>query len=214
MQPAVRTRSSTWSMSILEKWSRNGPAGLASSSALVYTPAKARHCSPSNAGRRRRRNSRCSRPNPKRRLFAERAPECAATTRWFRNGVDLGLLFSGAFVSERPLVRMTRRTIVFTGDMGYWPHRRGSPLACARGHSRACADTVRRRVRHRRRASDRGGRAPRRGRYPGDRASRRCSPACRSRRGFGCSLQLARGVQNKVLEGMAMGKVVRGDGMG
>jgi sugar transferase (PEP-CTERM/EpsH1 system associated) len=53
-------------------------------------------------------------------LFIARAPEVASRTSWMTNGVDLDY-FSPIHVFPRPFAD-ERPAIVFTGDMSYWPN--------------------------------------------------------------------------------------------
>jgi sugar transferase (PEP-CTERM/EpsH1 system associated) len=61
----------------------------------------------------------CSEPEAE--LFRRRAPEASSTTIWMRNGIDFDY-FSPAHSGTNPYPDDGRPVIVFTGDMGYWPN--------------------------------------------------------------------------------------------
>jgi len=139
-------------------------------------------------------------------LFLARAPEATQRTVWMRNGVDLDY-FSPHHVFDRPFGD-DRQAIVFTGDMGYWPNveavtwfaREVMPLLRARTPS-PCFTIV--------------------GAHPTAQVQGLAAndivvtgrvddvrPYVAHAAAVVAPLRLARGVQNKVIEGIAMGKVV------
>jgi len=143
---------------------------------------------------------------PEAALFVERAPEAAQRTNWMVNGIDADY-FSSARGFARPYSNM-RPVIAFTGDMGYWPNvdavlwfaREVLPRLIARKPKPRFAIV---------------------GAHPTDAVRALAGPdilvtgRVEDVRPYlahaavvVAPLQLARGIQNKVLEGMAMGKVV------
>ncbi len=139
-------------------------------------------------------------------LFIARAPEIAARTTWMINGVDLEY-FSPAHVFARPFAD-GRPAIVFTGDMSYWPNveaviwfaRQILPALLTRNPRPRFAivgarptDSVRALANDDILVT---------GRVDDVR------PYIAHAGAVVAPLLLARGLQNKVLEGMAMGKVV------
>ncbi len=139
-------------------------------------------------------------------LFVARAPEVAGHTRAMGNGVDLDYFspvhrFDPPFAADRP-------AIVFTGDMSYWPNIEAVAWFARQVMPRLAARDPRPRfaiVGARPAEAVRALAGPDivvTGRVPDVRpylAHAACVVA---------PLQLARGVQNKVLEAMAMAKVV------
>jgi len=146
----------------------------------------------------------CSEPEAA--LFRDRAPEAGARASWMVNGIDFDY-FSPAHSFPRPFPD-ARPALVFTGDMGYWPN----------------VDAVTwfaREVMHRLRDRSPRPRFAIVGAHPTEAVRRLAGPdivvtgRVEDIRPYiahaavvVAPLQLARGIQNKVLEGMAMGKVV------
>lgn len=146
----------------------------------------------------------CSEPEAE--LFRRRAPEASGTTVWMRNGIDFDY-FSPAHPGANPYPA-DRPVIVFTGAMGYWPNvdavlwfvrevlpavidRTPRPrLAIVGAHP---ASSVRKLA---------GDDILVTGRVEDVR------PYLAHASVVVAPLQVARGIQNKVLEGMAMGKTV------
>jgi len=145
----------------------------------------------------------CSEPEAA--LFGERAPEARDRTCWMVNGIDFDY-FSPAHASARPYD--DRPAIVFTGDMGYWPN-----VDAVEWFARNVMPKL-------------VGLSPRPrfvivGAHPTEAVLKLAGPDIMvtgrvedvrpyiAHAGvIVAPLQLARGIQNKVLEGMAMGKVV------
>jgi len=139
-------------------------------------------------------------------LFIRRAPEAAAKTEWMLNGVDLDY-FSPAHRFPDPFP-LGRPAIVFTGDMSYWPN-----IDAVTWFVRDVLPAL-------------IGRTPRPvfaivGANPSDAVLRLANedvivtgrvadirPYLAHASAVVAPLLLARGIQNKVLEGMAMGKAV------
>ena len=146
----------------------------------------------------------CSEPEAD--LFRGRAPEASASTRWMVNGIDFDY-FSPAHVFANPYPD-DRPVIAFTGDMGYWPNV-DAVLWFVREVLPRLADRLPR---------------PRLaivGAHPADSVRKLAAadilvtgrvedvrPYIAHATVAIAPLQIARGIQNKVLEGMAMGKVV------
>lgn len=146
----------------------------------------------------------CSEPEAE--LFCRRAPEASATTVWMRNGIDFDY-FSPTQTSANPYPD-SRPVIAFTGDMGYWPNI-DAVLWFAREVFPALLD-----------------RSPRPrfaivGAHPAASVRKLANddilvsgrvddvrPYLAHAAVVVAPLQVARGIQNKVLEGMAMGKAV------
>ena len=146
----------------------------------------------------------CSEPEAV--LFTDRAPETREKVRWMVNGIDSDY-FSVAHGFAKPFPD-GRPAIVFTGDMGYWPN-----VDAVAWFARAVLPLV-------------PDRAPKPrfvivGAHPTDAVMRLQGPdvvvtgRVEDVRPYlahaavvVAPLLLARGIQNKVLEGMAMGRVV------
>ncbi len=139
-------------------------------------------------------------------LFAERAPELRFRTRWMLNGVDLDFFspahrFGSPFDAARP-------AIVFTGDMSYWPNveavvwfaREVMPRLAER-RPRPIFAIVGARPTEAVRALA-GPDIVVTGRVPDIR------PYLAHAGVVAAPLLLARGIQNKVLEAMAMGRTI------
>jgi sugar transferase (PEP-CTERM/EpsH1 system associated) len=141
------------------------------------------------------------------RLFAALAPECAHRVHPLRNGVDAEF-FSPAPGRESPY-GPGEEAIVFTGAMDYWPNvdavawfaREALPRIAA-VRPRARFYIVGRNPSAAVRALARDGRVVVTGRVPDVR------PYLQHARVVVAPLRLARGIQNKVLEAMAMGRPV------
>ncbi len=139
-------------------------------------------------------------------LFVSLAPEAAARTTWMINGVDLDY-FSPSHVFARPFAD-DRPAIVFTGDMSYWPN-----VEAVTWFARSVLPALLTRSPRPRFAIV--------GARPAEAALALAGddilvtgrvddvrPYIAHAGAVVAPLLLARGLQNKVLEGMAMGKVV------
>jgi polysaccharide biosynthesis protein PslH len=144
---------------------------------------------------------------PEASRFIELAPETAAKVDWVENGVDLER-FSPQFAGPSPFAA-AGPALVFTGNMDYWPNadaviwfaetiwpgvRESWPDAQFWIVGANPIETVRR-------LADVPGIYVT-GRVPDTRPYVAHASACV------CPLRIARGIQNKVLEGMAMGRPV------
>jgi sugar transferase (PEP-CTERM/EpsH1 system associated) len=139
-------------------------------------------------------------------LFVQRAPEAASRTTWMINGVDLDYFspahsFASPFPDDRP-------AIVFTGDMSYWPN-----VEAVTWFARAILPALLGRARRPRFAivGARPTDAVRALAGPDVLVTGRVDdvrPYIAHAGAVVAPLLLARGLQNKVLEGMAMGKAV------
>lgn len=146
----------------------------------------------------------CSEPEAA--LFGDRAPEARTRTHWMVNGIDSDYFspshrFARPFADDRP-------AIVFTGDMGYWPN-----VDAVVWFVREVLPRIQDRTPRPRFAIV--------GAHPTEAVARLAGPdvvitgRVEDIRPYiahaavvVAPLLLARGIQNKVLEGMAMGKVV------
>ncbi len=139
-------------------------------------------------------------------LFVSRAPEARSRTGWMINGVDLAY-FSPAHVFPSPFPD-GRPAIVFTGDMSYWPN-----VEAVIWFARSVMPALRARVPRPRFAIV--------GARPTDAVLALAGddilvtgrvddvrPYIAHAGAIVAPLLLARGLQNKVLEGMAMGRAV------
>jgi sugar transferase (PEP-CTERM/EpsH1 system associated) len=142
---------------------------------------------------------------PEARRFMELAPEVAAKTTWVENGVDLNRFAPGqAF--ENPF---QNPALVFTGNMDYWPNA-DAVIWFARD--------IMPRVRAQYPAlefwvvgANPGIDVQKLADLPGVHVTGRVAdtrPYVAHALACVCPLRIARGIQNKVLEGMAMGKPV------
>jgi len=144
---------------------------------------------------------------PEAALFRRLAPEAAAKTHAISNGVDLSYFSPGA---ERPdPFPPGRRAVVFTGAMDYWPN-----VDAVAWFAEAMFPTIRARIPEAVFFIVGGNPAPKvkalgslpgitvTGRVPDIRPYLAHAEVCVA------PMRVARGIQNKVLEGMAMGKVV------
>ncbi|HLG86195.1 MAG TPA: TIGR03087 family PEP-CTERM/XrtA system glycosyltransferase [Alphaproteobacteria bacterium] len=147
----------------------------------------------------------CSEPEAE--LFRLRAPEASATTIWMRNGIDFDY-FAPDQSGTNPYPDDGRPVIVFTGDMGYWPNI-DAVLWFAR---EVFPEIASRRPRPRLAIV---------GAHPAGSVLRLASedvvvtgrvedirPYLAHAAVVVAPLQVARGIQNKVLEGMAMARPV------
>jgi sugar transferase (PEP-CTERM/EpsH1 system associated) len=146
----------------------------------------------------------CSEPEAD--LFRRHAPESSATTQWMVNGIDFDYFSPAhAFASPYP---DDRPAIAFTGDMGYWPN-----IDAVLWFARDVLPGLVGRARRPRFAIV--------GAHPADSVRKLegpdimvtgrvedVRPYLAHAAVVVAPLQIARGIQNKVLEGMAMGKVV------
>jgi sugar transferase (PEP-CTERM/EpsH1 system associated) len=147
----------------------------------------------------------CSEPEWAR--FAALAPECRARTAWIENGVDLDR-FSPAHDFQNPYPDAAPR-VVFTGAMDYWPNidavdwfaRETLPLLRARVPAAEFAIV----------GANPAQAVLRLARLPGVRVTGRVPdtrPYLAHASAVVAPLRVARGIQNKVLEAMAMARPV------
>jgi sugar transferase (PEP-CTERM/EpsH1 system associated) len=147
----------------------------------------------------------CSEPEWAR--FAALAPECRARTAWIENGVDLDR-FSPAHDFRNPYPDEAPR-VVFTGAMDYWPNidavdwfaRETLPLLRARAPAAEFAIV----------GANPAQAVLRLARLPGVRVTGRVPdtrPYLAHASAVVAPLRVARGIQNKVLEAMAMARPV------
>ena len=168
-------------------------------------------CWPSSAAPRHDFDRTLFVSRPRRRRFAELAPESrGARIDWVDNGVDLAR-FDPAIAASRDPFAPGAPAIVFTGTMDYRPNVEAVCWFAAGGDAAACA---RRRpgarVPHRRRQSRRPPCRPWRA-LPGVHVTGRVPdvrPYLAHAAVAVAPLRIARGIQNKVLEAMAMARPV------
>jgi sugar transferase (PEP-CTERM/EpsH1 system associated) len=143
---------------------------------------------------------------PEARRFAELAPEVAGKVTWVENGVDLDR-FSPAQVFASPFAQEAQ-ALVFTGHMDYWPNADAvtwfarEVFPAVRAAAAAEFWIV---------GANPGAEVLALAALPGVHVTGRVEdtrPYVAHAAACVCPLRLARGIQNKVLEGMAMGRPV------